>query len=494
MQSIGISNVFDLMGWLCMLLSQLSLQDQINLNQKYRLDQQTVQIEENFCFLRKKAPPHEGYMFLSSEQLEAIRFKAQQWYDSKTDQILLLYLISYLAGYFDPHKAFQHFLTSPMVELVAGDVYRFAALNQNYKEVNGCLIPDFVPCWQKKNRRSPQALNDSPFSRMKHYLWIPYSDNLYSSKVTHLYVSSHALWIDDKEPLVVAASPCLNEKTFRYSYRDCSSMQRLQFQIDEYLPSMCDSLEVAIENILEAAARHNAHILMFPEMIASPQLIEKVRLYLNRNVNSYPPIICLPSTETPSPGKPDQYQNTIYIVDSIGNILAEYHKQHPYVDHKTDPETGISTEYYEPIFPDYKLPVFHIEGVGRVGIVICADVFSDKLMDFLFRSLQLNILLVSSYTSGTDAFFRALAPARSASCDVIWCNTCAAYPSLTENRQVTAYFPYGHLTSNEEHCCSCQADSENCHSCMCTIHINPQYKCKPQASALQHILFSNDFR
>lgn len=487
MPPIDISNVFDLLGWLCMLISRLSLQDQINLNQKYRLDHQTAQIEENFCFLHKKAPPHEGYMFLSSEQLEKIRFKAQQWYDSKTDQILLLYLICYLAGYFDPHQAFQHFLTSPMVEHVTEHVYCFAALNQNYKEVNGCLIPDFVPCWQKKNRHSPQALNDSPFSRMKHYLWIPYSDNLYSSQVTHLYVSKPALWIDDKKPLVVAASPCLSEKTFRYSYRDCSSTQRLQFQIDEYLSPMCDSLEVAIEKNLKAAARYNAHILVFPEMIASPQLIEKVRLYLKRNVNSYPPIICLPSTETPSPGKPDQYQNTIYIVDSIGNILAEYHKQHPYVDQKKDPETGILKEYYEPIFPDYKLPVFHIEGVGRVGIVICADVFSERLMDFLFRSLQLNILLVSSYTSGTDAFFRALAQAKGASCDVIWCNTCAAYPSLTENCQVTAYFPYGHSASKEKFCYSCQANSKNCHSCTCIIHINSQYEDKLQ-SVIQHIL------
>lgn len=467
-QSVPISNVFDLLGWLCMLLCQLSSTRQRKLSQEYDPEQRTKQIESHFDFLCKKAAlPRQGYNFLNAAQIESICSKATSWVDSESEQILLLYLISYLSGYFDWHSAFQHFLTSPMVERITLDVYRFVALNSNYMQTGGCLIPNFQPSWQKSNRRSPSFLNLSPLAYMKDYLWIPYDSSSSGWQISHFYVDQKSILIDQGKPLLITASPCLRNNTFRYHCEPTSPIH--QFYIDEYLDEPCQKLQNAIEKILEQAANDNVHIVVFPEMIASPTVIENICQYLKTHVNNYPEIICLPSTEILNDdGK--SYQNTVRIVDGNGTVLTEYHKQHPFIfqDHIS------ATNYYEPIHPDHKIVVFHVNGIGRIGIIICADSFLRDLTDFLFRSVELNLLLVVSYTEGSDAFFRSLSQSENASCEVIWCNTCAAYSSSCSNRPVIAYFSSGHQNPRKIILNSCE--NASCNSCAFTIDINPSYK------------------
>ena len=131
--------------------------------------------------------------------------------------------------------------------------------------------------------------------------------------------------------------------------------------------------------------------------------------------------------------------------------------------------------YYEPIKPDWKINVFHVKGVGRIGLVICADVFHEKMVDFLFRVLQVNVLLVMAYTKGTDAFFRALDMASNAYCDVIWCNACASYEKPTENDPVIVYFSFGHKQQSRYYCKYCGKGYDECGSCIAIIKIAAEY-------------------
>lgn len=479
MPEVQIDNVYDLLAWLCAIIAALPLDEQQSLTREYELAQKTRLIEREFDFFDMKGPDKEKtYEFLSREQIKVICEKVNHWRQTNSAKVYILYLLTYLAGYFDFDKAFAHFLTDKLCEEVAVETWSFVALNSNYDEVGGALIPKFKPIWEKKNIRTPQELNCSPFALLTNYLWIPIKFGEEEWKVTHFYFSKRAIAIYKNEPLIVIASPGQRENTF--SYHCDEEIKR--FIIDRYNGEACGRLQDKIKQVLESAARQNAHIVLFPEMLGTIEIQENICQYLSESNNEYPALICLPSTEFSISKERRTYCNTTFVINGSGEKIAEYHKQHPFCldgesKTKTDEKGNPSiVHYYEPIKPDWKINIFHVEGVGRIGLVICADVFHEEMVDYLFRVLQVNVLLVMAYTKGTDAFFRALDMASNAYCDVIWCNACASYEKPTEENPVVVYFSFGHKQQRRYYCKYCGKSEDKCGSCMAVIKIAAEYR------------------
>ena len=67
--------------------------------------------------------------------------------------------------------------------------------------------------------------------------------------------------------------------------------------------------------------------------------------------------------------------------------------------------------------------MFHIQGIGSIGIVICKDFFSDYTKD-LIESAQLDIILVLSYTPKYDKFINKAYDLVSKKRICLICNSC----------------------------------------------------------------------
>lgn len=475
---VQINNVYDLLAWICSAIADWPSDEQKSLTCKYDMTQKTKSIEAAFDFLNMKAPDKEkSYEFLSEEQIKIICDKVCQWSQTPSDKIYILYLLTYLAGYFDFNSAFAHFLTDCMCNEVTTDVWSFVALNSNYQEVGGALVPKFKTMWEKENIRTSQELDFSPFSLLPNYLWIPQTIENEEWESTHLYISDKSIGINRNEPLMVIASSGQRENTFKFHCDD----EIKKFIIEKYNDNACKRLQEKIKYVLDSAANQNAHIVLFPEMVASQQLQSNMCHYLSESNNEYPALICLPSTEFAISKETNKYCNSTLIVNGSGEKLTEYHKQHPF---RFDQESKTKTDemgnplieyYYEPIEPDRKINVFHVKGVGRIGLVICADVFHKNLLNYLFNVLQINVLLVMAYTKGTDIFFRALNAANIAYCDVIWCNACAAYDKPLQTAPVISCFSFGHKQKQQHICKYCGKGEDECCSCLAMIKIATEY-------------------
>lgn len=475
---VQINNVYDLLAWICAAISGWPSDEQKSLTCNYDMTQKTKSIEAAFDFLNMKAPDKEkSYEFLSGEQIKIICDKVCQWSQTPSDRIYILYLLTYLAGYFDFNSAFAHFLTDCMCNEVTTDVWSFVALNSNYQEVSGALVPKFKTMWEKENIRTSQELDFSPFSLLPHYLWIPQTIENEKWESTHLYISDKSIGINRDEPLMVIASSGQRENTFKFHCDD----EIKKFIIEKYNDDACKRLQEKIKYVLDSAANQNAHIVLFPEMMASQQLQSNMCHYLSESNNEYPALICLPSTEFAISKEANKYCNSTLIVNGSGEKLTEYHKQHPF---RFDQESKTKIDemgnplieyYYEPIEPDRKINVFHVKGVGRIGLVICADVFHKNLLNYLFDVLQINVLLVMAYTKGTDIFFRALNAANIAYCDVIWCNACAAYDKPLQAAPVISCFSFGHKQKQQHICQYCGKGKDECRSCLAMIKIATEY-------------------
>ena len=475
---VQINNVYDLLAWICAAISGWPSDEQKSLTCNYDMTQKTKSIEAAFDFLNMKAPDKEkSYEFLSGEQIKIICDKVCQWSQTPSDRIYILYLLTYLAGYFDFNSAFAHFLTDCMCNEVTTDVWSFVALNSNYQEVSGALVPKFKTMWEKENIRTSQELDFSPFSLLPHYLWIPQTIENEKWESTHLYISDKSIGINRDEPLMVITSSGQRENTFKFHCDD----EIKKFIIEKYNDDACKRLQEKIKYVLDSAANQNAHIVLFPEMMASQQLQSNMCHYLSESNNEYPALICLPSTEFAISKEANKYCNSTLIVNGSGEKLTEYHKQHPF---RFDQESKTKIDemgnplieyYYEPIEPDRKINVFHVKGVGRIGLVICADVFHKNLLNYLFDVLQINVLLVMAYTKGTDIFFRALNAANIAYCDVIWCNACAAYDKPLQAAPVISCFSFGHKQKQQHICQYCGKGKDECRSCLAMIKIATEY-------------------
>lgn len=482
MPTISINNAYDLLGWLCSTIEKLSDGEKVRLTRQYHPEYRTRIIESIFDFLKMKAADkEETYEFLTKEQIDFVFAKVSAWVNTDSDKVNILYLLTYLEEYFDFERSFRHFLTDRMSEQVTMGVYRFRALNSNYKEIKGVLIPSFRPIWEKKKIRSLQELAFSPFALLKKYIWI--SEKYQEWDISHFYISETALRINENEPLIVVASPGQRTSTFKFHCEKWNNEN--YFFIDEYDENECEKLQSKIQNVLEHAADENAHIVLFPEMLASEKLLDNISDYLAESDNDYPALICLPSTEILKSQEDKIYQNTVRIINGNGEKLTEYHKQHPFcLEVSQDEVKGYEYEgegkkivkCYEPIVPDKKLSIFHVNGVGRIGIMVCADVFNPALKKVLFEVMHINLLLVLVFSEGTDAFFRSLAEAAEEYCDVVWCNTCAAYRDPTEQSLVIEYYSAGHKEQKKYQKYYCVKNPTKCTSCASTIKIAPGYR------------------
>lgn len=360
------------------------------------------------------------------------------------------------------------------------DIHTFSALNSNVDVCGGKLIPKYTPKWKKVNERSRSELGEKALSILQNYIWIKNSDD--SGWEINNFYSREWEYMGDA-PFKIVCSPLINKEPFDVD-KDVEGGTKY-FYI-KYYDDMKDIVAERVEETLDYAAEQEADIALFPEMVAYPELHERIQGYLKKRWDKlYPKIIFLPSSEHNRDG---QWKDKTYAIDASGDNIFEYCKQHPYQWDMYE-EIGkkpIKVKCFEPIQSDHKISIIHYKGVGRIGVCICSDLFNDELMHLLFKTYNIDLLLILSYSEGTDRFERSISIAQDTVCDVVWCNCCAAYieqppkKKRSKNKKTAvSYFPFGHAEKSDDYTllyrCS-DSECESCSKCKMMIEINSSYR------------------
>ena len=468
---MDIQYLYDTIAIMCAKICSLDKETESKLYRSYwsNIEEDTKKLYERFPFLN----PQDNSFDTLFDDINDEQWDGLLQYIEYSDEINLT-LLSCLDRIVDLENGLKKFF--PMSEY---DVNEFSALNNNVDVCGGKLIPKYTPKWKKARDRSTSELGEKPLSILQNYIWINNCDadgwkvnNLYSREWKYTGIT----------PFRIVCSPLINKELFT-DEKDTEG--KIKYFYIKYCDDTKDVVANRVEQTLDFAAEKEADIALFPEMVAYPELHERIKKYVKHRWDKlYPKIIFLPSSEHNNDGK---WKDVTHVIDSNGESIFEYCKQHAY-QWEFDKKVGnriIKEKYFEPIQADHKISILHYMGVGRIGVCICSDLFSDELMNLLLKTYNVDLLLILSYSEGIDKFERRISLARDAVCDVVWCNCCAAYidpnrKKASKNKKpAISYFPFGHAKKTDDYAllyrCS-NDDCEGCSKCMITVEIDPSYK------------------
>lgn len=332
--------------------------------------------------------------------------------------------------------------------------YLFDALNTVTKDRFGILLPNLRCEWEKENARSSREMGMDPLSvLLRNYIWVPFDPRW---NVRHLYCdirnigTNHALH-KEKPPFRAVSSPLCSTAPF---------VVELDSESGAFFPrysTLHDALlKERAKKIIDEAIEESADIVLFPEMMGTEELLRFCADYIADHESTLlPSITILPSCERQIDQK---WSNSLRILDKNGDCVFQYSKKHPFrFDMKTEGNGCKLLKYFEPIDDcDRQACVIHVPGIGRIGVFICSDVFLQGFLDMLVEQMKITLLLFPTFSPGSDQLLRSLSPAFQYVCDVLLCNTCAAWDNIllplkerTKNENydssfITRYLPYGH--------------------------------------------------
>ena len=295
MPGVVIEHGFDLLGWLCSVVSSFEAGEQETM---YRIfssgksgrEKYYTKIEREFPFLsRSSGELIKSFDMFSENQIDTIVQKVLVWKMQKNDRIFILAVLSYLERYFHFQESVKKFLLSR--KQVADGVVAFSALNNNNeKELGASLIPNFSPLWGN-HKRTTSALAQNPLSFVQNYIWVPHREpwnicNLYSENWTH----------EKGNPFKIVCSPLTNSATF--THKTVDREQYKEFEITGYLQERTEQVQEVIRRTIDYANDIGASIVLFPEMLASPDNQLETQHYIDDNDAIVDPAITVvPSSE-----------------------------------------------------------------------------------------------------------------------------------------------------------------------------------------------------
>lgn len=483
-RTLDIQCLYDIMAVICSKICSLDKESESNLYRNYwsNIETNTKKIYERFPFLNPEENPSDSiFDDIDEDQWNDLLMFVK---DSKGNDRYLISCLACLDRIVDLDKGMKTYFSCSEY-----NIYSFSALNSNVDTCGGKLVPKYTPKWKKSRERSVSELGEKALSVLQNYIWIKSSDDN-AWEITNFY--SHEWEYAGKVPFKIVCSPLMNKEPFDVS-KDTEG--EIKYFYIKYNDDVKELVANRVELTLDYAAQQEADIALFPEMVAYPELHERIEKYVKNGWDKlYPKIIFLPSSEHNRDG---QWKDKTYAINSSGENIFEYCKQHPYqwdIDKRIG-SIDSKEKCFEPIQADHKISIIHYNGIGRIGVCICSDLFHNELMDLLLKTYNIDLLLILSYSEGRDRFERSISSAKDAVCDVVWCNSCAAYIDSKQKKTTrknknpaVSYFPFGHTNLRKLNRKSKRADDytllyrcsndecDTCSKCMITVEINPSYK------------------
>lgn len=313
------------------------------------------------------------------------------------------------------------------------------ALNSNQAETHLIILRKAECKWGKRE------LGSGLQGVLKNFFYID-QNKLNGMLIKNYILDPKAVFDRSKKVLKLAISPVTARKTVEFSApyervnESTGAVQKL-FRVE----NICDEEWITsqvFENIM-IAGDNGADILVFPSIWERTD-------------------------------KDQNNTNRSSVILNGGEILFEQHKR---CDYKYDTKDG---SVYEDINRNYSqnnvLHMMHIEGLGRICVIICYDYLDEENRERIMRNARPTLVCTPSFSTGSFHFETLSGAFFKQNCNWIWCNTCSA---LHETNKKSNFEIIGMITTLSKRCEPMEMESfqqifegkarcgrENCTNCL----------------------------
>lgn len=322
------------------------------------------------------------------------------------------------------------------------DIEQFEAINHNIAETSIAIIKKTKCCWEHT------SLTENLANKILSVFYYIDYQLLPNTRVINHIVDSGLITPKSTNCYKFAISPVTKQKVlclsvpYQRKNRKTGALQSL-FRVEK-LQHEKELTDYVMENII-TAGQQNADLLVFPEMLGSVTMLQEILSEIKKKKHIVPALIVFPSIWKKAE-KDEQNTNCSCMILNGEDILFEQKK---YCNFK----------YYEKGMPVYEdindtpgsteLHLLHINGLGRICIIICYDYLETENRERIIKNLQPTLICSPSFSTGSFDF-RILAQSNLyRNCNWIWCNTCSAsnHTDKTQNFEVT-----GIITTLSKYC------------------------------------------
>lgn len=197
-----------------------------------------------------------------------------------------------------------------------------------------------------------------------------------------------------KKTLTIALSPIASYQDMNWQHKDkyfwCSDAKDEQ------------ALESRIIEVLKMAYQRGVGMLLFPELVMTKNLQQKISVWL-KQYNAFEPMICLVVAGTRHVFiEHEKYANRCTVLNCIGDVLWEQDKSQRFelTADIAQALLNVDSAVFEPSHFTEKFVICRTE-LGRIATPICLDFIK---ADGLWQKLAIDIFLVPSMSSGLSRF------------------------------------------------------------------------------------------
>lgn len=300
------------------------------------------------------------------------------------------------------------------------DVEIFNALNSNWRNTQIALVK------KTKCRWEPKQIGNGLKGILSNFYYIDYK-NLMNIEIVHHVLDANLIRRDEMDTLKLALSPVTKAKTVEFSdpyikKNSITGADQKYFRVENVIDEDMITKQV-MENICIAGENHT-DILVFPEMIGTEKMLEKILRDLSCvGKEKLPALIVFPSIWEKTENDYNNI-NKSYLILKGEEILFQQNKHCDYKYYLKD----------EPVYEDINavadqiknIHLLHIEGLGRICIIICYDYLDTAYRDQLMKNLCPTLVCSPSFSTGSFNFEILAESYFHQGCNWIWCNTCSA--------------------------------------------------------------------
>lgn len=229
-----------------------------------------------------------------------------------------------------------------------------------------------------------------------------------------------------KNKLKMALSPITKDKVVEFSEpyerrNDVTGAKQKYFRVEKVIDE--ESVYEQVLGKIYMAGENDVDIMVFPEMLGTESMLTKIQDELTeKNTKQVPDLIIFPSIWDKTENDLENRNRSCVILNGR-TVLFEQYK---YADYKNFIKDI-------PVYEDINrnkgkniIHMIHIEGIGRICIVICVDYLDENNRKNIMNHLFPTLVCVPSFSTGSVQFLLLAEKYLNKGCNWIWCNTCSA--------------------------------------------------------------------
>lgn len=292
-------------------------------------------------------------------------------------------------------------------------------LNDNWKETGISILKRVSCAWQVRN------IGSSEESLLYNFCYIEKQEDI---KISNHVLQRSSVLKSGKSNLRVAISPLTKEEVVVFSepYErvNIHTKQKQHYFRVETIKNT-EWLEQEIIRNMEYSGTHDVDILVFPEMLGSQEMLSNVLdLFQQNRDKKVPPLVVFPSIWEKTEDDRNNTNVSCLLLDGR-QIMFRQNKRICFYYKDKDGTKVFEDINRDPNVPDI-LNVLHIDGIGRICIIICYDYLHNENREMIRKIIKPTLICCPSFSTGSFNFQILQESGYYAGCNSIWCNTCSA--------------------------------------------------------------------